>query len=53
MKKNFITRNRFIHLYDPKEECVGDYDAHYINAHKKIISLKKEANKKDIERYAA
>ena len=29
------SRNGFIHLYNPKEEGLGGYDIHYINAYKK------------------
>ena len=29
------TRKKSLHLYDPKEEGVGIYDVHYINAYKK------------------
>tara|TARA_B100000945_G_C20351278_1_gene582364 strand:- start:1067 stop:1228 length:162 start_codon:yes stop_codon:yes gene_type:complete len=53
MKKNLKSRNRFIHLYNPKEEGLGSYDVHYINAYKKDQSLKKQLKKKDQERYAA
>tara|TARA_B100000945_G_scaffold217945_1_gene175872 strand:- start:816 stop:992 length:177 start_codon:yes stop_codon:yes gene_type:complete len=53
MNKNSKSRNRFIHLYNPKEEGLGSYDVHYINAHKKNKSLKNNLNKKDKEWYAA
>ena len=53
MKKNSNSRNRFIHLYNPKEEGVGSYDIHYINAYKKEKNLKNEIKEKDKERYAA
>ena len=45
MNNNKNLRNRFIHLYNPKEEGLGTYDIHYINAYnktKKITSLKQE-----------
>ena len=53
MNKNSNSRNGLIHLYNPKEEGLGSYDAHYINAHKKIKILKNNLNKEDKERYAA
>ena len=53
MNKNSKSRNRFIHLYNPKEEGLGSYDVHYINAKKKDISLRAKQNKIDKERYAA
>ena len=39
MNKNSKTRNGFIHLYNPKEEGLGTYDIHYINAYKKSKML--------------
>ena len=53
MNKNSISRNRFIHLYNPKKEGLGSYDVHYINAYKKDKRLKNELNKNDKGRYAA
>ena len=53
MNKNSNPRDRFIHLYNPKEEGLGSYDVHYINAYKKDRSLKKELNKTNKERHAA
>ncbi len=53
MIKNSNSRNRFIHLYNPKEEGLGLYDVHYINAYKKDKRLKNQLNKKIKERYAA
>ena len=53
MNKNSKSRNGFIHLYNPKEEGLGSYDVHYINAYKKDKSLKRNLNKNDHERYAA
>ena len=35
MNNNSKSRNRFIHLYDPKKEGLGLYDINYINAYKK------------------
>ena len=53
MNKNSNYRNRSIHLYNPKEEGLGAYDVHYINAYKNKKNLKPNLNKKRIERYAA
>ena len=52
MNKNKNQRYGFTHLYNPKEEGLGSYDVHYINAYIKDYNLKKkyERNK---ERYAA
>ena len=49
MNNNKQRRNRFIHLYNPKEEGLGTYDIHYINGYKKkkkITSLKQEKTSK-------
>ena len=46
-------RNKLLHLYNPKEEGLGSYDVHYINAYKKDKRLKNELNKNDKGRYAA
>ena len=53
MKENSKTRNGFIHLYNPKNEGLGAYDVHYINAYKKDKRLKHNLNKKYKEWYAA
>ena len=53
MNKNSKSRNRFIHLYNPKKEGLGSYDVNYINAYKKDKSLKNNLNKIVKERYAA
>ena len=53
MNNNSKSRNGFIHLYNPKEEGLGSYDLHYINAYKKDKKLKNNLNKRDKERYAA
>ena len=53
MNKNSKSRNGFIHLYNPKEEGLGSYDVHYINAYKKDKSLKDNIKNSDRERYAA
>ena len=47
------TRIKSIHLYNPKEEGLGSYDVHYINAYKKDKSLKNKMNEKLKERHAA
>ena len=53
MNKNSKYRNGFIHLYNPKEEGVGSYDVHYINAYKKDRKQKNISSQKDKERHAA
>ncbi len=53
MNKNSISRNRFIHLYNPKKEGLGSYDVHYINAYKKDKNRKNKLENKNKERYAA
>ena len=53
MNKNSKSRNGYIHLYNPKEEGLGKYDANYINAYKKETRLKETLIKDDRERYAA
>ena len=53
MNKILKSRNRLFHLYNPKEEGLGSYDVHYINAYKKDKKLKTEPNKNDNGRYAA
>ena len=53
MNKNSKSRNGFIHLYNPKEEGLGSYDVHYINAYKKDKNKKNNFRKSDRERYAA
>ena len=49
-------RNGFIHLYNPKEEGLGNYDINYINANKKIKKQSQNQNQNQnetYERYAA
>ena len=53
MNKNSKFRNKFIHLYNPKEEGLGSYDVNYINAYLKEKILKNKLQKKNNERYAA
>ena len=53
MKKHSVTRNGFIHLYNPKEEGIGAYDVNYINAYNKNKKLKLVANKINERRQAA
>jgi len=53
MNKISKSRNRLLHLYNPKKEGLGSYDVHYINAYKKDKRLKNELNKTDKGRYAA
>ena len=51
MKSN--TRNGSIHLYNPKQEGLGPYDIHYINAYKKNKKLEAVKRDKVNKRYAA
>ena len=53
MNKNLKSRKGLIHLYNPKEEGLGSYDYHYINAYKKEKRLKDILNNNNKERYAA
>ncbi len=53
MNKTSYSKNRYIHLYNPKKEGLGSYDVHYINAYKKDKNIRKSVNKKDQERHAA
>ena len=50
MNKKTNPRNGFIHLYNPKEEGLGNYDINYINANKK---LREQNPNRLYERYAA
>ena len=53
MNKNSNSRNGFIHLYNPKEEGLGSYDVHYINAYKKNKSKKNQLKERNEKRHAA
>ena len=53
MKNDKIFRNRLTHLYDPKEEGLGSYDIHYINAYKNKKELNIDEKVKSNERCAA
>ena len=53
MNKLPKSRKGFIHLYNPKEEGLGSYDVHYINAYKKNKSLGELINDKSQERNVA
>ena len=53
MNKISKSRNGLLHLYNPKEEGLGSYDVHYINAYKKDKRSRKELKKNDKERNAA
>ena len=53
MNNNFTSKNGFKHLYDPKEEGLGSYDVHYINANKNKYKLRSKKNKNSIDRCAA
>ena len=53
MNKNKSSRNRPIHLYNPKIEGLGLYDFHYINAYKKEKQLKNKLKQNVNTRYVA
>ena len=53
MNKNFHSRNGFVHLYNPKEEGLGSYDVHYINAYKKDKNFKSKFKKLEKKGIAA
>ncbi len=53
MNKNYNSRSGFIHLYNPKNEGLGRYDIHYINAYRKIKKSDDYLIKKEIRSYAA
>ena len=53
MNKNKNSRDGFIKLYNPKEEGLGAYDIHYINAYKKSKYIKTQLNQKNINWRAA
>ena len=53
MNNNSKPRSGFIHLYNPKKEGLGSYDANYINAYKKDKNLKNKPTQKNQERYVA
>ena len=53
MNNNLKSKNGFIHLYNPKNEGLGSYDVHYINAYKKDKGLKNNLTKNNKDRYAA
>ena len=53
MKKNLKTTKGFIHLYNPKNEGLGSYDVHYINAYKKAKSTISKYKQNQNESYAA
>ena len=53
MNKNSKSKMRFIHLYNPKEEGLGAYDVHYINAYKKAKKAKNTLRQKSEKRHAA
>ncbi len=53
MNNNSKSRNGYIHLYNPKEEGIGKYDANYINAYRKSKRLKEKLIEAERVRYAA
>ena len=53
MNKNQLSRNGYIHLYNPREEGLGSYDLHYINAYKKNKNMEIRLKKSNTVRHAA
>ena len=53
MNNNSKSRSRFTHLYNPKEEGLGLYDIHYINAYKRDKKLIRDHKNENNERFAA
>ena len=53
MNMNSKSKNRFIHLYNPKTEGLGSYDVHYINAYKKVKNIQKQTNENNKKRHVA
>ncbi len=53
MNINTKSRNKSIHLYNPKEEGLGLYDINYINAYKKYKNSRNQPKVEIKERYAA
>ncbi len=53
MNKNSNHRNGCFHLYNPKEEGLGSYDVHYINAYRKDNESKKQLKENHEQRYAS
>tara|TARA_Y100001968_G_C19208202_1_gene643418 strand:- start:630 stop:791 length:162 start_codon:yes stop_codon:yes gene_type:complete len=53
MRNNKKNQNKFKHLYNPKEEGLGTYDIHYINAYRKNENLKAFKKAGTIKRCAA
>ena len=53
MNNNSNSRNKLIHLYNPKIEGLGAYDVNYINAYKKNKSQKRKHSRKNNERDVA
>ena len=53
MTKNSKSKNGYIHLYNPKEEGLGEYDTNYINAYRKNKRFKENLIKEERGRFAA
>ncbi len=53
MNKKQKNREGFTSLYDPKQEGIGAYDMHYINAYKKIKGIERLLKQNPTERQAA
>ncbi len=53
MNKNLKPRNVCLHLYNPKQEGIGEYDSHYINAYRKNKIIVETLAKDEMGRFAA
>ena len=53
MNNNPKNRIKTIHLYNPKQEGLGTYDIHYINAYRKNEIVEELSKERRITRYAA
>ena len=53
MNNNPKNRIKTIHLYNPKQEGLGTYDIHYINAYRKNEILEGSNKETAITRYVA
>ena len=53
LNKKYGKRVITINLYNPKEEGVGKYDVHYINAYNRIKGKDRKDELNQNQRYAA
>ena len=53
MNNNTKPRFKSMHLYNPKQEGLGKYDIHYINAYRKNKILEESSKERRARRYVA